>query len=64
MNSVTMVTYVIGTHDKKMEGEGESQSPLLSHLITLRIEEAIDKLKILGYEKNFCQKLKFRPIPR
>ncbi|XP_019858121.1 PREDICTED: intraflagellar transport protein 57 homolog [Amphimedon queenslandica] len=47
-----------------MEGEGESQSPLLSHLITLRIEEAIDKLKILGYEKNFCQKLKFRPIPR
>ena len=54
-----------GTLGINMEGgEGETQSPLLSHLVLLRLEEAIDKLKILGYEKDFCQRLRFRPIPR
>lgn len=54
-----------GTLGINMEGgEGETQSPLLSHLVLLRLEEAVDKLKILGYEKDFCQRLRFRPIPR
>lgn len=54
-----------------MEGEeggrrtGElSENPLLAHLIFVKMEDIMDKLKLLRYETNFCRKLKFKPFSR
>ena len=41
-----------------------AESPLLAHLVVLKMEEVMDKLKLLDYEKLFCKSLKFRPLPR
>lgn len=54
-----------------MEGEegsrrtGElSENPLLTHLIFVKMEDIMDKLKLLNYESGFCKKLKFKPFSR
>ena len=54
-----------------MEGEegsrrtGElSENPLLTHLIFVKMEDIMDKLKLLNYEAGFCKKLKFKPFSR
>ena len=56
---------------KAMEGEEGnrkaldlSDNPLLSHLVIVKMEEIMDKLKLLDYETGFCKKLKFKPFPR
>ena len=56
---------------KTMEGEegnrkvGDlSENPLLAHLVIIKMEEIMDKLKLLDYETEFCKKLKFKPFPR
>ena len=41
-----------------------AESPLLAHLVVLKMEDVMDKLKLLDYEKLFCKALKFRPLPR
>lgn len=43
---------------------GSTDDPLLSHLVLIKMEDVMDKLKLLDYEKEFCRKLKLRPIPR
>lgn len=43
---------------------GSTDDPLLSHLVLIKMEDVMDKLKLLNYEKEFCRKLKLRPIPR
>ena len=55
----------------KMEGEEGrrtatelSENPLLAHMVFVKMDELMDKLKILNYENRFCRELKFRPIPR
>ena len=54
-----------------MEGEEGSRkvgdlsdNPLLAHLVFVKMEEIMDKLKLLDYETGFCKKLKFKPFPR
>lgn len=53
-----------------MEGEearrtGElSDNPLLAHLVFLRMEDLMDKLKLLDYEHGFCKNLRFKPLSR
>ena len=55
-----------------MAAEGEegrktgdlSDNPLLSHLVFVKMEDLMDKLKLLNYEHGFCRKLKFKPFPR
>lgn len=56
---------------KAMEGEEGSRkagdlsdNPLLAHLVIVKMEEIMDKLKLLDYESGFCKKLKFKPFPR
>ena len=46
------------------KGGDPSESPLLSHLLVVKMEDTMDKLKMLDYEKKFCKALKFRPFPR
>lgn len=41
-----------------------SDNPLLAQLVFVKMEEAMDKLKLLDYEAEFCAALKFRPFPR
>lgn len=49
-----------------MEDEegGNSDSPLLANLVAVRMEDIMDKLKLLNYEKRFCKALKFKPLPK
>lgn len=72
--SIWKVNVSVGT-DKHtilvMEGDeggrraGElSENPLLAHLVFVKMEEIMDKLKLLDYETGFCKKLKFKPFPR
>ena len=46
------------------KGGDLSESPLLTHLLVMKMEDIMDKLKLLNYEKKFCKALKFRPFPR
>ena len=41
-----------------------SENPLLAQLVIVKMEEIMDKLKLLDYETGFCKKLKFKPFPR
>lgn len=41
-----------------------SSNPLLAQLVVVRMEETMDKLRVLDYEKRFCKKLKIKPLPR
>ena len=41
-----------------------SDNPLLSHLVFVKMEDLMDKLKLLDYEQGFCKKLKFKPFSR
>ncbi len=41
-----------------------SDNPLLAHLVFVKMEELMDKLKLLNYERGFCGKLKFKPFSR
>lgn len=46
-------------------GGGEMSShPLLAQLVVIQMEETMDKLRILDYEKRFCAKIKIKPLPR
>ena len=51
-----------------MEGEQAttnlSDNPLLAQLVFVKMEELMDKLKLLDYEEAFCAALKFKPFPR
>ena len=50
-----------------MEGEqmtNLSDNPLLAQLVFVKMEEVMDKLKLLDYEEGFCAALKFKPFPR
>ena len=51
--------------EASQRGGGElSSNPLLAQLVMFQMEEAMDKLKILNYERQFCAKLRIRPLPR
>lgn len=41
-----------------------SENPLLTQLIFIKMEDTMDKLKLLQYENEFCKKLKFKPFSR
>jgi len=41
-----------------------SDNPLLFHLVVVKMEDVMDKLKLLDYEAKFCKKLKFKPFSR
>ena len=41
-----------------------SDSPLLAQLLVLKMDDIMDKLKLLNYEKKFCKTLKFKPFPK
>lgn len=41
-----------------------SENPLLAHLIFVKMEDIMDKLKLLHYEAGFCKKFKFKPFAR
>ena len=53
-----------------MEGEESrrstelSDNPLLAHLVFIKMEDIMDKLKLLDYERGFCKEHKFRPFHR
>jgi len=41
-----------------------ASNPQLVHLVFLKMEDLMDGLKLLNYEKEFCQQFKFKPFPR
>lgn len=41
-----------------------SENPLLAHLVFVKMEDIMDKLKLLHYEADFCKKLRFKPFAR
>ncbi len=41
-----------------------SDNPLLFQLVFVKMEDVMDKLKLLDYESKFCKKLKFKPFSR
>jgi len=45
-------------------GSELSESPLLAHLVFVKMEDLADRLKLLKYETGFCKKHKFRPFSR
>lgn len=53
----------------KPDGDGAprldlSDNPLLFQLVFAKMEDIMDKLKLLDYESKFCKKLKFKPFSR
>ena len=45
-------------------GSDASDTTLLAQLVFVKMDEVVDYLKILDYEKEFCKKLKFKPFSR
>ncbi len=41
-----------------------SDNPLLAQMVFIKMEDIMDKLKLLNYEKDFCTKLRFKPFSR
>ena len=41
-----------------------SDNPLLVQLIFVKMEDIMDKLKLLNYETQFCKTLKMKPFPK
>lgn len=41
-----------------------TENPLLAQLVMVKMEDTMDKLKLLQYESGFCKKLKFKPFSR
>ena len=41
-----------------------SDNPLLYHLVVVKMEDVMDKLKLLDYEAKFCRKFRFKPFSR
>lgn len=41
-----------------------SDNPLLVHLVFVKMEDIMDKLKLLDYELGFCKKLNIKPFSR
>ena len=42
-----------------------SDNPLLAQLVFVKMEDIMDKLKLLDYEADFCNKiLKTKPFPK
>ena len=47
------------------KGGGDASDPaLLAQLVFVKMDEVVDYLKTLDYEKDFCKKLKFKPFSR
>ena len=49
--------------DEAQKGELFS-NPLLAQLVVVKMEETMDKLRLLDYEKRFCGNLRIKPLPR
>lgn len=53
-----------------MEGEegtrrgNLSENPLLAQLVFVKMEDIMDKLKLLHYEAGYCKMMKFKPFPK
>ncbi|XP_065888739.1 intraflagellar transport protein 57 homolog [Dysidea avara] len=41
-----------------------ASNPQLVHLVFLKMEDLMDGLKLLNYEREFCKQFKFKPFPR
>ena len=41
-----------------------SDNPLLAQLVFVKMEDIMDKLKLLNYEADFCKTLKMKPFPK
>lgn len=41
-----------------------AENPLLAQLVLVKMEDIMDKLKLLQYEFGFCKKLKFKTFSR
>ncbi len=41
-----------------------SDNPLLAQLVFVKMEDIMDKLKLLNYEADFCKILKMKPFPK
>lgn len=41
-----------------------AENPLLAQLVLVKMEDIMDKLKLLRYESGFCKGLKFKPLSR
>jgi len=50
--------------EARRDGGDLSDNPLLAHLVFVRMEELMDNLKLLDYEKGFCKALRFKPFSR
>jgi estrogen-related receptor beta like 1 len=44
--------------------EADNDGNQVPNMTIIKMEEIMDKLKLLDYEIGFCKKLKFRPFPR
>lgn len=40
------------------------ENPLLAHLVFVKMEDIMDKLKLLDYENEFCKKFKIKPFSK
>lgn len=52
-----------GEDETKRGGEA-ADSPLLAYLVFIKMEEVMDKLKLLNYEQKFCKKFKLKPCSK
>ena len=57
--------------ERDVEGGGSrgkagdmSENPLLFQLVVIKMEDIMDRLKLLQYETVFCKKFKFQPFSR
>ena len=41
-----------------------SDNPLLAQLVFVKMEDIMDKLKLLDYETEFCRTMKIKPLPK
>lgn len=41
-----------------------SDNPLLFQLVFVKMEDIMDRLKLLDYETDFCKKYRFKPLSR
>lgn len=73
MEQVSVATSLKETKQRgsRMEGEEGSrrpgdlvENPLLAQLVMVKMEDIMDKLKLLQYESAFCKKLKFKLFSR
>lgn len=51
-----------GREDSARKSGDTADSPLLAHLVFIKMEDIMDKLKLLDYENGFCKELKIKPF--